>query len=496
MTSPTDITTYKTQFYLGAILFIVVVLGSIIPLFGWAVVIGGMGIICICVFTLIRPVWGLMVLVIIAAFVDYSLILQARIVFEGIPFSLTDGGAFLALLALLIHAIENRKLPDQYKSRSQFALIIVLLCILFAISAIRGWFNNNSLYDITRDIRSPLLLALSFFLTRTYVTSRSVWMRVFNLLAVGGIYGLAKVLISILLRIPTFTSYVGSRGIASGTASGEFVYILAIVLALSSQKFWGRSFLSWTLALLAVSSYIASFNLTAYFMLFIVPALWMFLASNSRRQKFIAIVFMVPILSVVLFGANIMGHIGRDGGLFGQVVSLVEQVLENISNLSSSIHFQAREFVWSEVFYRLQGFHIFFGLGIGIREIIDTGIPGIGDVLLGEPTYSYYLLGVGFVGLFALLTLQCRFVMISYRNMKNATDSYMEAIMLTFVIYGIVMIINGFLHNNFTSPMVLILYGILLGLVEAIGWLDSASIESIKFGNIHTTERSRKYGRK
>ena len=76
--------------------------------------------------------------------------------------------------------------------------------------------------------------------------------------------------------------------------------------------------------------------------------------------------------------------------------------------------------------------------------------------------------------------------MVSYQYMKSSANSCNKAIVLAFTIYGITTIINSFFHNNFMTPQVSVVYGVLLGLVERIGRIDDTSMGKIEPDRVST----------
>ena len=433
--------------------------------------------ITIFVIGLIMPVISIYMLVFASAFIGYRAMLEARLFIENIPINLIEVTMFLSLLfafpSLLLGFVRK-----DWKYRTQqygtFALWIVFLGGVYMLGFIRG-VVLHSLYSAGREFRPIILIAIAFFLTRKYVTSWKTLKTIVIIIFLGGIYGMIyNIIIPILTgiqHITYFKSYLDIRSIGSASASFEFTFILGVAFIVCRHYLFGRRSLTWILVLMSFWACFLSFSMSAYAFTILVPLLCVLLAplQLSKKLKIGLAMAGLPII-VLYYGVTTFTEIGG-GQMFGDVPRLFGQAAEQLLGLSSSIHFQGRLYSWNATLSELSGIQFLVGVGMGKRIFI--GIPQLGIVLIGEPTYSTYLLGVGLTGLIVLLALQLKFVVVSYHNMRYPADSFIRAVMLAFPVYGIITIINGFLHNNFIAPQGSVLYGILLGLIEVMGWIGA-----------------------
>jgi hypothetical protein len=435
--------------------------------------------ITIFVIGLNKPIIGIYILVFAAAFIDYRSILEVRIFVGNIPINLIEIAMALALfLAFPSLLLGFGKKDWKYRALkySPFALWIFFLGAVYILGFIRGGVLY-SFYDAGREIRPIIVITISFFLTRKYVTSWKTWKTIVTIIFLCGIYGMIfNIIIPILTgiqHIPYFASYIDIRSIGSGSASFEFTFILAAAFIVCRHYLFGRRSLAWILVLLSFWAYFLSFSMTAYAFTILVPLLCLLLGPIRLPRKLKICLSMAGLPIIVLYyGVTTFTEIGG-GQMFGDVPRLFGQATEQLLGLSSSIHFQGRLYSWNATLSELSGIQFLVGVGMGKRIFI--AIPQFGIVLMGEPTYSTYLLGVGLTGLIVLLALQLKFVVVSYQNMQYTPDSFMRAVALAFTVYGLTTIINGFLHNSFMSPQVSVLYGVVLGSTEIIGRLTKQS---------------------
>ena len=464
----------NVQAYLGYGIIVAAVLGAVIIIsisdldtYPW-VAVAGTAALCVYLFALNRPVIGLYILTLAAAFIDYKLIHEVRFFVGSIPINLIEIAIFfvmyLAVPSLLLNPTQKGSTHHTLK-HGPFGLWIIFLVTISTFGFIRGAVSN-SLYDASRDIRSVVLILISFLLTRKYVTSWKIWKTIATIIFLGGIYSIIIRVMSYLQPSLDFTSYLDIRSVVPGTASLEFTFILVVAFIVCRHYLFGRRYFTWILLLMSFLAYFLTFSMTAYIFMILVPVFSVLLSPSQLPKKLkIGLAMGCLPMIVLYYGVTTFAEI-EGGGMFGNVLHLFGQATQQLLGLSSSIHAQSRLDSWNAALSELSGVQFLTGIGMGKRVFLDTQIPGIGVIVAGEPTYSTYLLGVGLIGSIVLLALQLRFVVVSYQSMKYAPDSFIRAAMLAFTVYGLTTIINGFFHNNFMSPQVSVLYGVMLGLVE------------------------------
>jgi hypothetical protein len=422
------------------------------------------------VLSFVLPVTGLFFLVAVAAFLDYPALQALRLFVGAVPVNLIDIAVGLTLPGLLVYAL-TRHSRRRDRGQSTFAIHIGLLVLIFGGSVI-GHLGVNSWYDITRDAKTIVVLAISYLMARRYLTNLNSWHTAVHIIAVGGIYGIVYMAVGRLQHLEQFTSYIDLRNLFVGTPSMDLAIILPFAFVASRYYPLHRRSLTWAMVIAGVSAYLLSFTLTSFAFVVLVPLIATALADLSPARKVIVgLGLIVPALILLFMTPRIANG---EWGAVSDLARLVMQPFEQLTSLSTSRHFEGRLVSWTEVLSQLDGASILFGKGVGQRMFIDTGVTGVGEVLLGEPTYSTYLLGLGALGLVSLLTLHLRLVTVALHNRRHVSDAYTQAIMLGFAIYGTTTIINACLHNNFLSPQVSVLYGVVLALTETAPRLASA----------------------
>jgi hypothetical protein len=422
------------------------------------------------VLSFVLPVTGLFVLVAVAAFLDYPALQALRLFVGAVPVNLIDIAVGVTLPGLIVYAL-TRHSRRRDPHHSSFAIHIGLLVLVFGSSVI-GHLNVNSWYDITRDAKSISVLALAYLMARLYLTNLKSWHTAFHIIAVGGTYGIVYMAVGRLQNLAQFTNYIDLRNLFVGTPSMDLAIIMPFAFVASRYYPLGRRSLAWAMVIAGMSAYLLSFTLTSFTFVVLVPLIATALADlNPARKSIVGLGLIVPAVILLFMTPRIANG---DWGAVSDLARLVMQPFEQLTSLSTSRHFEGRLVSWTEVLSQLDGASILVGKGVGQRMFIDTGVTGVGEVLLGEPTYSTYLLGLGASGLVLLLTLHVRLVTVALHNRRHMSDAYTRALMLGFAIYGTTTIINACLHNNFLSPQVSVLYGVVLALTETAPGLVSA----------------------
>src|SRR5258708_21082424 len=104
-----------------------------------------------------------------------------------------DLAAVLVIPALLI-PLQAKREPKEDAALNFSAVLVVSLIVIFLLGALRGVFERNLQYDIARDLRPTLFLAVSFFSARKYVVTAQRRLVVFYVIAAGaGFSGLMLV---------------------------------------------------------------------------------------------------------------------------------------------------------------------------------------------------------------------------------------------------------------------------------------------------------------
>jgi hypothetical protein len=415
--------------------------------------------------SLVKPIVGLFCMTAVAAFVGFDQILEARIFIGRMPLNLMDIAVFLALPGLVL----GGRLPAQKldgRRSANFRFIIFALGALFFIGFIRGSLADNW-YDAFRDCRSILLLGLSYLLVIRNASSRKLLRRIIFVVLLGGFYGAVMVVVARLTGATQFTSYLDARVVGRGTPAMDFLFATAIAFVLCGYAPFGRRWFAFGLLALSLLTFLLSFSISSYILMIVIPVTAIVVARLLFRRK-ARIVSWVAVSSIliVLATTEITNLLGI--GTMENLTTMIGQAGEQALNLGSSYHAQSRLVAWQAALSQLEGFEWMFGRGMGRRMFLDTGIDEVGIVVAGEPTYSTYLLGIGLIGLLAFMILQVRFVKIAYVKMRSAFDPFDESVMLGLTVYGIITILNGFLHNNFLSPQIPVIFGAMLGVTELI----------------------------
>ncbi|RJR34091.1 MAG: hypothetical protein C4567_16015 [Deltaproteobacteria bacterium] len=426
--------------------------------------------------TIIRPIIGLYALLLAAGLLNFQTILEQRISLSGIPINLIEI-ICVAILPSFIIINYQKPIIINHSESHYFRLILIILCTYFAIEFIRAIFNNDDMYASTRFIRNILLVIFAFMITIKCLTSQKTIKIISYIILLTGILGS---IIFISGRLPLVSSifhYHEFTGIGFNTPGFDIVFILLWAFFLEKYYPFSSKPLLFLLFGISLASHVMAFRLSQYFQPIIVICLGVLFAEIPVFKKMIIVtgasVFSLLILRP-LFGGDL-------GGIqfFPNVSYISDQVVQEMFDLNSSIHLKTRILSWEETLAQFHGLNIIYGLGIGTADqIMETGLPEATKIVIGEPTYSYYLLKTGVLGLLLLIALQVKFVIVSYQNMASALDYFSRAFMLTCFIYGITVIINGFLHNLFITPQISILYGVLMGVLESFRNFQPKTISS------------------
>ena len=252
------------------------------------------------------------------------------------------------------------------------------------------------MYEPLRFTRNFILIIFAFLVTRKYVVSQKTIKLIVYLLLFTGVYAIIYSLFKRIAYIPEVTRYLDIRSIGMGTATTELIIIFSWAFLISKYDLFGSRFLTLMLVVLSIVYSVLCFSLTAYFMLLIIILIGIILAQITLRQK-LKICAVLFTSQLCLLGTLSLG-IDTTGKLLSQILYLVNQVAKQMVSLSSSPHFETRLLSWTETLSKFSGINFIYGIGFETMDVIKTHISESGVIVLGEPTYSTYLLKVGFIG--------------------------------------------------------------------------------------------------
>lgn len=402
----------------------------------------------------IRATGPLYLAVFVCSYLNYRLILVARLSIGPLPVNLVDAVVFIALVAELF----RRREPDRDMVSRRTALIVVVVAALVLPAFVTGIAVNGP-YDAFRDLRPFLFITMAFFLTRRCLASPTVAPFLLQTMMLAGAFGMTTTVLARMQRLAGAENYLLLREIGNATPTLDFAYVMATAFVICRQSLFRRRWAMHALYALAVVAGIFSFSLTWYTVLLLVPVLCVIFAPLRLSRK-ITLALLAALIGMVGTGAATL----FSSRLADALVHVASQVISQYGHLSSSAHVESRFAGWTAAFGLVPGARLLTGVGMGTRVFIDTGNPQIGIILAGEPTYSTYLIASGLIGVLALLWLQLRLVQVSRLRMRASGTLYRKSIRLGLLVYGLMIIINSFVHNNFTTPQLSFLFGVVLAI--------------------------------
>jgi len=408
--------------------------------------------------------FNIVILVILASFVDYQLLLGPRLELLHVPLNLIDIAAIAAIPAVLWPSQQTSKVPPPQASRFNECWLALFALWVFAIMI--GYSNHNTWYDICRDLRSPVMLAIAFILTRKYVRSNKEVKALILIIVAGGVFGATLLLLS-SLRFAQWTSYLDARANNASTPAVLLAVCVLISMAINRTPLLRSTFLTLALTAIAVIGSVLDLSLTSYLLSILVPATLIASARVQIRRKLL-LAFTFCVICIAVAGVAVTADATELTTTNGRIAILLQPLID-LLNPAANYHLEGRQVGWAATIAYLNKWQILIGHGAGTRVFINTGVTNVDEIILGEPTYATYLLNMGIVGVLILLYLQSKFVYVSFMNMQLDCDSFGAAIALALFGYGIVTIIHSLFHNNWMSPQISILYGTLMGITDRYG---------------------------
>ena len=199
-------------------------------------------------------------------------------------------------------------------------------------------------------------------------------------------------------------------------------------------------------------------------MLAFIPLITVIIAPVSAKRKFLIAAAGLVIAGVLAAGAAIFLSVTNDNS---SLALLPNQIFEQLTDFKASPHYHIREVGWRGTLEAAEGLPACLGHGLGTRHYIDIELRWGGQILV-EATYAQFISYVGYLGLGALLLLNCRAVIVGMNAVRKNLSPYQRTMILAITVYATITILSGVLHNNLFSPLYSILYGVVLGLSSII----------------------------
>jgi hypothetical protein len=413
-----------------------------------------------------RPLWAIYGIVIAASLIDFHSLVVYRLTFAGIPIDILDVAFAICGISLLASALRHQN--DSSKSRLSVItnLFLLALGLAMALAVIRGLTEQQALYSLVRSLRPFVVLVLVLMLSRQVVTNDRAIRNIVLLILAGGAISLLLSTATRLAFILSLTSplpFLQARNALPTTAALD-VAIIAPFAAIATRALpWRHLLAVWVGAISVLFFCLISFQLTLVFAMVLIPAACLALSWRTRSRAIIGLV-------AVLGGAGTLSLLQSfTFGADNPFANLLAQITSQAWNLNNNPNFQGRVISWVATLNRLDGLGWVMGMGLGYRDIIETNVPGIGSVFLGEPTASTLLLTTGLFGITALLGLQLWLTYLSIRDYTLGVATYWRVWMLIAAVYGVFLCVYSFVHNNFLAPQSLIIFAVLLAISER-GW--------------------------
>jgi hypothetical protein len=401
------------------------------------------------------------------SFVDYKMTQFARIDIGGVPLSVVDLALLATFATLLVpHPARSAPLPVAGMRRVLFATVLFFAC--FFPSFLIGLFHNPP-YDVVRAFRPIIFIPVAFIATVRKIAPRQNYKLLIQTLYLGGFYGLAVIIFARARRLSESHTFPEVRDFGYLNAGAEFAFVLAAVFIVCSQSLYRRRIVTWAAFAFLLVGAMFSLTLTFYAFVVLVPIIALVVAPLPRVRK-------VTIVSVaagaILFALLLVPATQMDEA--GGIKELTRHVISQYANLQSSPHLASRIVSWQGAFDLVPGAKLLTGIGLGTRVWLYTEY---GVFVAGEPTVSSYLIDAGLVGVFAVLWLQVTFVIVAYRRIRTSRRAYLTALRSALTVFGIVTIVNSFLHNNFMTAQLSAMYAIIMALAIRVDPTDSTDPE-------------------
>jgi hypothetical protein len=312
---------------------------------------------------------------------------------------------------------------------------------------------RNSPYDAFRDIRIFPFMLVAFLLTRKYATSPWIMHFVINLILLGGFYGMFVDLVGRISQLRVVGSYMELRAVSYGSPAQEITLVFVAAFLVCGESFVRDRSLMRVLIVVAAMAAVISFTMTTYIEMILIPMMTLFFAPVRVSRK-VATVILGAAAAIIGIVAIVAVPTRPTARLAGLITSIVTEA----GAPERSIHFATRVVSWQATFDLIRG-HIGTGLGLGTREFII--MEEAGRVLLGEPTYSTYLIGAGLIPVVLLFTLHLRLYLAARRKLRRSAG-FWRAVYLALTVGGVLTILSSFAHNNFMAPQIAVMFGVLL----------------------------------
>lgn len=421
-------------------------------IYGPLVALAGLAIVC---WKKIRATSPLFLAVFVCSYLNYVLGVTARLSIGRLPVNIVD----IAVLVALVAELFRSRVPVEWDETSQRTALTILIVMAVLLPAFVTGVAINGPYEAFRDFRPFLFIAIAFFLTRRHIASTAVSQFLLHTMILAGMYSMAMAVLSRAQRLPAAERYLDLRVIGYATPTLDFAFVMAVAFVICGQSIFRGRWAMRAFFVLAIAAGVFSFSLTWYTMLLIVPALCVFFAPVRQSRKLAIVLIAAAVGFVAVSVATLVSS-----RLANELLGIVNQVVSQYGNLSSSVHVESRFATWTAALALVPGIRLVTGVGMGTHVFFDTGIPEIGVVVAGEPTYGNYLIASGLIGVAALLWLQTRLVRVSLSRIRASATGYQKAIRLGLVVYGLTIVINSFIHNNFMTPQLSFLFGVLLAI--------------------------------
>jgi hypothetical protein len=408
----------------------------------------------------VLPNGPLFLAVFACSYVHYGVLLTARFFAGPLPINVIDAAVLLAVVAELFRA--RLKAPHEEQLRRTGWTILAVTLVMLPTFIIGVAVNGP--YEAFRDFRPFIFIFVAFFLTRRHTLRPAFASFLLQTMILAGIYSMLVVLIARVPRVTSTERYQDLRNFGYLTPTIEIAFVMTMAFVICGQSLFRNRKAMRVLFAIAVLAFIFLFSLSAYTMLGLVPALSLFFAPLRRSKKVAITAAVVALVLVVGTTATLVSS-----RLSSKLMGIAGQVTSQYSDPIGSVHVESRLATWTAALALVPGAHLLTGVGMGTHVFFDTGVPQIGIIIAGEPTYGNYLIASGLIGVAALFLLQLRLVLVSRQRMRASTNPYMRAMRLGLLVFGITTIVNSFIHNNFMTPQPSFLFGVLLAIASRSG---------------------------
>ena len=209
--------------------------------------------------SIIRPIIGLYLLLIVVGLLDYNTILELRILFLGIPINLIETTSIALLPAFLILILKKGRMPD-YHGKTYFGLILMTIGVYLSIQVIQTVSLKENTYEAARVIlRSFLLIGFAYLYTRLAVSSFTAFRRVVFIILVTGLYLIIRFIIRRFFDINFVSDYLSLGGVGSVGVSNDFAPIFIWSSIIYGYHIFRSKFTTYSLFFISLFYYIMNF---------------------------------------------------------------------------------------------------------------------------------------------------------------------------------------------------------------------------------------------